>query len=236
MMIYEFLKVLHKSEEFESTRLDKYSLDWVPKKTEKLLHFLHGQKYAQAVSWLEEEEAEQKFAQIKHFNSRSNTTLVNQIKTRKRDNFVESNDHQDALLFDDIYYILKIINESKNALVYEDPLTQELLSHTNQTMDEACQQILEECSKKNHGAVVHVYVLKNNVETGGSMGHWTVLCYERQKDNKEGWRLSQYYNPSGQGFRCGDRCIQWILTHALQQKYIHLPIDLKTLLLKKFTT
>merc|ERR1712062_155610 len=41
-----------------------------------------------------------------------------------------------------------------------------------------------------------------------------------------GWKLCEYYNPSGQGFRCGDRGAQWVLLDAHKYNYIDLPEEI----------
>lgn len=216
-----FLLKLHATQLFENTRLDRYCENWDAVQHNKLGTFLHQRWFARGVDWMcKNEEASKKFIS-EQMNSRSNTLLKDQLKSRSRESFVQSNHHEDACCFEDIFYVLKCINESPVAHVADSAISKEELLHgKDSTVEKSCRKILSE-SQKAKAQILHCYILKNEVKEG-VMGHWTVLCYERaQKDTR--WRLCEYYDPSGAGFRCGDRCIKWILSHAHRHKYVDLP-------------
>jgi len=218
----KFLAKLIKSEMFATTRLDKHCLDWEPEKHEKLQRYLAQDECKKAVNWLIKIENQSKKFISEQYNSRANTLLVDQLEKRERQNFVKSNSFDDALCFEDIFYILKRINESAIAHVCDVSLSREEIIHGSESLEETCVKLLERVlESKRH--VQHVYLLKNEVKEG-VMGHWTVLCYQRRQSS---WNLCQYYNPSGQGFRCGDRCVKWILSHATKTfAYVTLPDEI----------
>jgi len=218
--VEKFLTKLHETKLFETTRLDRYCENWEAADHQKLQFSLRQRWYKRTVAWMCEKEEESKKFIAEQMNSRANTLLKDQLRMRTRESFVKSNHHEDACCFEDIFYILQGVNESQNAEVSDCPISKEKLVHGNSTVEESCRKILNEIQKKKQ-QISHVYLLKNDVHEG-VMGHWTVLCYERIHDASQ-WRLCDYFNPSGQGFRCGDRCIQWVLNHAHQHKYISLP-------------
>jgi len=221
-IVEKFLFKLHKNDVFKTTRLDKHCLDWSPEKHETLKLFLEHKCCKRALKWLLDLEEESKKFISNQMNSRANTLLKDQLKDRTRQDFVKSNAFDDALCFEDIFYVLKRINDCPIAHVCDSSISKESVLHGTETMEETCRKLLKEVLETKEN-IQHAYLLKNEVEEG-VMGHWTVMCYQRLKGK---WTLCQYFNPSGQGFRCGDRCIKWIFTHALNQNYVNnLPEDI----------
>jgi len=219
-----FLTKLHATELFTNTRLDRYCENWGAMEHNKLATFIRQRSFKRGAAWMcIKEEASKKFIS-EQMNSRANTLLKDQLKKRTRENFVRSNHHEDACCFEDIYYILKVINDTPTAHVADTPISKEELLHgKNSTVEKSCRRVLMAAQKKKP-QILHCYILKNEVKEG-VMGHWTVICYERVPKESR-WRLCEYYDPSGQGFRCGDRCIKWILSHAHRHKYVDLPDEI----------
>lgn len=223
--IESFLLKLHATEEFKMERLDKYCLDWDEQKSDRLYSYVSTGMVSRAIEWLLKLEEKSKEFLSEQMNSRANTLLVNQLESREKSDFIQSNAYDDALCFEDIFYIVKTVNESPLAKVANLSLSREEIIHGNKSSEDICKEILAKALKENND-IIHMYVLQNNVKEG-VMGHWTVRCYERSGKK---WRLNQFYNPSGSGFRCGDRCTKWILTHASEHGYVNLSDDVISLL------
>merc|ERR1719499_1932461 len=124
-----FLVKLHETELFKNTRLDRYCENWDLLQFNKLGTFLHQRWFKRGVAWMcKNEEASKQFIS-EQMNSRSNTLLKDQIKSRTRDDFIASNHHEDACCFEDIYYVLKGINDCPTAHIADGAISKEELLH-----------------------------------------------------------------------------------------------------------
>merc|ERR1719499_2695596 len=119
--------------------------------------------YKRAVAWLCQKEEDSKKFIAQQMNSRANTLLKDQLESRSRESFVNSNHHDDACCFEDIFYILQGVNESPHAEVSDCPISKERLVHGDNSVEDSCRKILSEIQKKKQ-QISHVYLLKNDVE------------------------------------------------------------------------
>lgn len=217
LIIEKFLLKLLALDAFKTTRLDKHCMDWDREKFMRLGSYLSRNSCKHAVQYMIRLDQQSKEFISAQMNARSNTLLLDQIRggSRIREDFIASNSWDDALCFEDIFYVLKRLNGATKVHIADIALSKEEVLHGHEAQTQQCDRILRQI-QDSKPEVQHTYILKNDVKEG-MMGHWTVLCYERSNGR---WRLCDYYNPSGQGFRCGDRCIKWILVHALNHSYI----------------